>query len=162
MMMLLLLVALGSAVQLPVADTQGTMIGRRAEQVAVDPELEAATQAVASQLRCVVCQGLSIQDSPSELAQNMRAVVRSQLAEGKTPEEVKQFFVASYGEWILLAPEPHGFNLAVYLLPVAAVLGGALLLFIVIRRWARKAEDGPADDILQDEPELAAWDEAAR
>ena len=77
-----------------------------------DSALEARTSDVARQLRCPVCQGLSIQDSPSELSQSMRAVVREQLAAGRTPDEVKRYFVSKYGEWILLAPATHGLNLS--------------------------------------------------
>jgi cytochrome c-type biogenesis protein CcmH len=81
------------------------------QPVTRDSALEARTSSVAAQLRCPVCQGLSIQDSPSDLAQSMRAVVRDQLAAGKTPDEVKAYYVSKYGEWILLAPKPSGFNL---------------------------------------------------
>lgn len=101
--------------------------------------LEQRTSAVASELRCPVCQGLSIQDSPSELAQQMRAVVRDQLAAGRTPDEVKRYFVDKYGEWILLEPEARGFNVLIYVLPVAAVLLGAAAVVVAVRRWSRPA-----------------------
>lgn len=119
--------------------------------------LDAATREVASQLRCVVCQGLSIEDSPSELAQSMRAVVRDQLSEGRTPEQIKDYFVASYGEWVLLQPRATGFNLAVYALPVAVVLAGAGFVFVLARRWSRA--DEPVDTVPADDPDLAAWDD---
>jgi cytochrome c-type biogenesis protein CcmH len=102
-----------------------------------DSVLEARTSAVASQLRCPVCQGLSIQDSPSDLSQSMRAVVREQLAQGKTPEQVKAYFVSKYGEWILLAPAAHGFNLLAYSVPLLVVLGGGAGIVIAVRRWTR-------------------------
>jgi len=108
--------------------------------VAVDSVVEENTRLVASELRCPVCQGSSIQDSPSELAQEMKGVVRDQLASGKSPDEVKAYFVAKYGEWILLAPTPKGFNLVAYLLPVAAVLAGALVIWRSVRKWTA----GPA------------------
>ncbi len=101
--------------------------------------LEQRTSAVASTLRCPVCQGLSIQDSPSELAVQMRGVVRDQLAAGRTPDEVKQYFVEKYGEWILLEPEARGFNILVYILPVAAVLAGVAVVVVAVRRWSRPA-----------------------
>lgn len=105
-----------------------------------DSALEARTSAVASQLRCPVCQGLSIQDSPSELAQSMRSVVRDQLAAGKSPDQVKAYFVSKYGEWILLSPAPHGFNLLAYALPVLVVLGGGALIILAVRRWTAGGE----------------------
>ena len=108
-----------------------------------DSALEARTSAVAAQLRCPVCQGLSIQDSPSELAQSMRSLVRDQLAEGKTPEQVKAYFVSKYGEWILLSPAPHGFNLLAYAVPVLVVVGGGALIVLAVRRWTAGGEASP-------------------
>lgn len=107
-----------------------------------DSMLEARTAQVASELRCPVCQGLSIQDSPSELSQQMRAVVKDQLRAGKTPEEVKAYFVSKYGEWILLEPKPHGFNILVYAMPVLLVLVGLGVIFVAVRKWTRPP--GPA------------------
>lgn len=100
-----------------------------------DSALEARTSAVASQLRCPVCQGLSIQDSPSDLSRSMRAVVRDQLAQGKSPDEVKAYFVSKYGEWILLQPKASGFNLLAYAVPLLVVIGGGLVILFAVRRW---------------------------
>jgi len=110
---------------------------------AAESTLDANTRAVASQLRCPVCQGLSLQDSPSELAQEMRTLVRQQLAAGKSQDEVKSYFVARYGEWILMAPEKHGFNWVVYALPLLVLVGGAWVLITALRRWtANNPSDG--------------------
>jgi cytochrome c-type biogenesis protein CcmH/NrfF len=116
-----------------------------------DVELEARTRAVASMLRCPVCQGESIQDSPSELAREMRAVVRDQLAEGKTEAEVKAFFVEGYGEWVLLAPPARGFNLLLYILPGVALVAGGTAVGFMARSWFRRgpgvmAEEEHPDD----------------
>ena len=100
-----------------------------------DSVLEARTAEVAATLRCPVCQGESIQDSPAELAQNMRAIVREQLQAGRTPEEIKAYFVSKYGEWILLEPQMKGLNIALYILPVVLVLGGLVLVTVLVRRW---------------------------
>lgn len=100
-----------------------------------DSALEVRTREVAAQLRCPVCQGNSIQDSPSELALDMKSVVRDQLASGKSPDEVKLYFVEKYGEWILLEPKAAGFNLLVYLLPIAAVLSGGFLVWRAVKKW---------------------------
>jgi cytochrome c-type biogenesis protein CcmH len=109
-------------------------------QQASDSALEARTSAVAAQLRCPVCQGLSIQDSPSELSQQMRSLVKDQLKAGKSPDEVKAYFVSKYGEWILLEPKPRGFNLLVYALPVLLVAGGIALIIVMVKRWTRPPE----------------------
>ena len=108
-----------------------------------DSALEARTSAVASTLRCPVCQGESIQDSPSALAQEMRAVVRDQLRAGKTPDEVKAYFVSRYGEWILLEPTKTGLNILLYVLPVLLVVGGLALVAVLVRRWTAPEANAP-------------------
>jgi len=120
-----------------------------------DPALEEKTKTVASELRCPVCQGLSIQDSPSELSQQMRTVVKERLAAGETEQQVKDYFISKYGEWILLEPQARGFNLLVYALPALLVVGGAGLIILLVRRWtAASVADGAAgagpDESAQD------------
>ena len=100
-------------------------------------DLERRTSAVASGLRCPVCQGVSVEDSPTELARQMRATVRDQLAAGRSPDQVRQYFVDRYGEWILLQPKASGFNLVVYLLPWLMVLAGLTVIVLAVRRWTR-------------------------
>lgn len=107
-----------------------------AAQEAAAADLEARTTAIASTLRCPVCQGESIQDSPADLAQDMRALVREQLRAGKTPEEVKAYFVGRYGEWILLEPRMTGLNILLYVFPVVLVLAGLALVAVLVRKWS--------------------------
>ncbi len=114
-----------------------------AQETAADSALQARTRAVSAVLRCPVCQGESIQDSPSELSTQMRDLVRDQLRAGRSEEEVKQYFVDRYGEWILLEPRPQGANLMLYLAPVLVVAGGLLLVWRVVRRWS--APPAPAE-----------------
>lgn len=109
-------------------------------QVLSDSALDARTKALSAELRCPVCQGLSLADSPSELSMQMKQVVRDQLAAGKSPEEVKAYFVSKYGEWILLEPKPRGMNLAVYLLPLFLLVGGGGLIVVMVRKWTTVAE----------------------
>lgn len=135
---LILALALSAAAPALMAQQTGTV------QQAPDTALERRTRELASQLRCPVCQGLSIQDSPTELAQDMKAVVREQLAQGKSEEEVTAYFVEKYGEWILLQPKAEGFNLTVYLLPVFSLVLGGGVVAMGIRRWTRNAP--PASD----------------
>lgn len=112
-----------------------------------DSALEATTTALASELRCPVCQGNSIQDSPSELAQQMRDVIRDQLRSGKTPDDVRAYFVGKYGEWILLSPRAEGLNLIVYLVPFAAILVGGAVVWRTVRRWTAASPASPSDRI---------------
>jgi cytochrome c-type biogenesis protein CcmH len=108
------------------------------DRVVAETLIDRQTREISSQLRCVVCQGLSLQDSPSQLAQEMRAIVREKLVEGMTPAEVRAYFVERYGEWVLLEPEPKGFNLLVYFMPVAMLVGGAVFVFFTARSWTRQ------------------------
>ena len=114
----------------------------RPSPVQSDSALEAMTTVLASELRCPVCQGNSIQDSPSELAQQMRDVIREQLRAGKTPDEVRAYFVDKYGEWILLAPKATGLNLIVYIVPFAAIALGGIIVWRTVRKWTTASNAG--------------------
>lgn len=92
---------------------------------------------IAAQLRCVVCQNLSVADSPSEMAAQMRDLVRERLVAGDRPEQVVRYFVDKYGEWILLSPPRHGFNWLVWAFPVVAVAVGLAVVAWLLRRWTR-------------------------
>jgi len=105
------------------------------------PASEETVHEVAAQLRCVVCQNLSVADSPSEMASQMRAIIRDRLAAGERPAEVRQYFVDRYGEWILLSPPRRGFNLLVWLVPLAAVGVGLVTVAVLVRRWTRHRRD---------------------
>ncbi len=114
---------------------------------------EDAVREVAAQLRCVVCQNLSVADSPSEMANQMRGIIRERLAAGEPPEQVVQYFVDKYGEWILLAPRGRGFNLMVWAAPVAAVLAGLIAVGVLLRRWTRPrpaSQGGGIDPALRE------------
>jgi cytochrome c-type biogenesis protein CcmH len=98
------------------------------------PPLEARVQAVAKELRCAVCQGLSVADSPSSMARAQLDKVRELVSQGKTDQEIREYFVARYGEWVLLQPKAEGVNLLVWLGPVALLLGGAYVIARQVRR----------------------------
>ncbi len=116
-----------------------------------DQALEDRVRAISSELRCVVCQNLSVADSPAEMAVQMRDIVREQLVAGKTPDEIRAYFVSKYGEWVLLAPPAHGFNLTVWILPFAVLLAGLAFAVWYLRRWSRRARDEPEGPL---DPEL--------
>ncbi|UCC82574.1 MAG: cytochrome c-type biogenesis protein CcmH [Gemmatimonadota bacterium] len=119
---------------------------------AEDPELEAQVRELAAKLRCPTCRALSVQDSPSGMAQEMRSLIRDQLRAGKTPDEVTAYFVERYGEWILLEPKAEGFNWAVWLLPVFLLLGGLAFVLVTARRWVEQGQ-ARAAAIVADAPE---------
>ncbi|MGH7263162.1 MAG: cytochrome c-type biogenesis protein, partial [Candidatus Rokuibacteriota bacterium] len=110
------------------------------------PVNEEAVRQIAAQLRCVVCQNLSVADSPSEMANQMRTIVRERLEAGETPEQVTAYFVDKYGEWILLSPRPRGFNLLVWTVPFGGIAAGLVIIFLVARRWSRRPAERPVEE----------------
>src|SRR6516162_340294 len=100
---------------------------------------------VASQLKCLVCQGESVADSPATLSQQMRGIIRQQLQSGKSEQEVIQYFVSRYGDRILLSPPWQGLTLLAWLVPIALMIGGLLLLFFVLRSWQSQSNKEPGD-----------------
>lgn len=99
-----------------------------------DRTLDQRARALDAEIRCPVCQGTSIADSPADFAVEMRAVIREQLAAGATDDQVRAFFVERYGVWILLSPPMAGPELIVWAAPAAIVLGGVLVLALRSRR----------------------------
>lgn len=100
-----------------------------------DPAQEARARALFSQVRCLVCQNESIDDSTAELAGDLRQVVREQVAAGRSDTEVKTFLTARYGEFVLLKPRFSLGNAALWLVPFLAVLVGVGML---ATRWRRR------------------------
>jgi len=110
------------------------------------PGVEDRVREIASELRCVVCQNLSVADSPSEMAKEMRNLVQEQVEQGRSREEILAYFRSRYGDFVLLAPPRRGFNLLVWGLPFAALLAGAAGVYLAARRWTRRPADEPAVD----------------
>lgn len=136
-MLLPLLLALTVA-QTPYAPQQ-------APSAMLAPPLEARVQKLGKELRCAVCQGLSIADSPSSMARAQLDKVRELVSQGKTDHEVKAYFVERYGEWALLEPPAHGFNWFVWLGPVALVLVGAWVIARQLRRGPETPPEAAAE-----------------
>jgi len=140
---------------------EAAILGRPAGPPLAGAQLEARTIALGSRMRCPVCQGLSITDSPSASALAMLAQVRDLLARGYSEEQVLDYFVGAYGEFVLLQPTARGFNLVVWLAPLAAIAIGAALIARRLRS-ARRAGSGleRKDDVQDDD--LDAYVERVR
>jgi cytochrome c-type biogenesis protein CcmH len=107
--------------------------------LAQDAELDRQTREVAGALMCPVCQNLSAADSPSELAEQMRQVVRAKLAAGESREQVLAYFVDRYGEEVLIDPPKRGFNLFIWVVPPLLLVGFGVVLWRTVRRWRAHA-----------------------
>ena len=115
--------------------------------------LDAATQEIASVLRCPVCQGLSVADSPTDLARNMKRQVRELVAAGYDREQVLRYFEASYGEFVRLQPPLRGVNWLVWVAPVAGLRAGGYVVARALRRPppAPAAAEPPAATVAPDD-----------
>jgi cytochrome c-type biogenesis protein CcmH len=98
------------------------------------------THQIAAGLRCPVCLNLSVADSPSRLAGEMRDEIASRVRSGQTDEQIRAFFVDRYGEWVLLEPTRSGLNLLPWALPVTAVAAGLAVWFSLVRRRPQREE----------------------
>jgi cytochrome c-type biogenesis protein CcmH len=98
----------------------------------------ARAHAIATDLRCPVCQGLSVADSPSPTAQSIYDDVRRRVDAGESDAAIRAYYVGRYGKWILLRPETSGVGALVWILPVTALLLGAGGLALAFRRWRRQ------------------------
>src|SRR5574337_133099 len=122
--------------------------------------LEERTLRLAAELRCPVCQNLSVADSPSAMATQMREVIYEKLKNGESPDQIRGYFVSRYGEWILLSPTRRGFNWLAWLLPFVAILGGAGIIVLTIRRAIKRGHGPNADASRPLDPRYASRLEA--
>ncbi len=104
------------------------------DEVLDDPALEARARALSAQLRCMVCQNQSIDDSDAPLARDLRILVRERLKAGDTDSQIREFLVARYGQFVLLAPEKNSRTALLWLAPFLVLLAGFLVLLRFFRR----------------------------
>src|SRR3990172_5133741 len=106
--------------------------------------------AIARQLYCPVCENVPLDVCPTQACAQWRATIREKLGLGWTEQQIKDYFVAQYGDRVLAAPSPSGLNWLVYLLPPLVLTGGGLLLWQTMRRWRRAAEQAPTPAALSE------------
>ena len=117
---------------------------------ALSPAQEVQAQAIGRTIRCPVCQGLPITESPSDLSQQMLRELRAQVRAGQSADQITTYFAARYGDTVLLDPPRRGVNLLLWLGPLAALLVGAWLLLTHLRN---RPGTGAADLAEDDEPD---------
>ena len=105
-----------------------------ANEVLANPTLEARARSLSKELRCMVCQNQSIDDSEAPLAHDLRVLVRERLEAGDSDAQVMDFLVARYGEFVLLKPPLSWHTAALWCLPPAALIIGMTMVLAVIRR----------------------------
>ena len=97
-------------------------------------DMENRVREIAHKLRCPTCQAMSVKESDAGLSLNMKQRIRELLEEGKSEDEILQFFVERYGEWILRSPKKEGFSLLLWVLPGLIIIITVLLLFQYLRK----------------------------
>jgi len=127
------------------------------DEILKDPALEARARALSEQLRCLVCQNQSIDDSDAPLARDLRLLIREHLSRGETDAEVMDFVVARYGDFVLLKPRLTARTAILWASPFAVLLLGATMLLRRRRTAATNAAERPLD-----EAEKALLDKAIR
>ena len=112
------------------------------DEIMKDPAQEARARVLSKQLRCMVCQNQSIDDSDAPLARDLRILVRERLEAGDSNPQVLEFLVQRYGEFVLLRPRLHWRTALLWLAPPLLLIGGGLALFLMARR---RSQAGAAD-----------------
>jgi cytochrome c-type biogenesis protein CcmH len=110
------------------------------DEILADPALEARAREISREVRCPVCQGESIDDSNAQISKDLRIIIRERLVAGDTNEEVIDFLVARYGEFVLFDPPKTGINLVLWLAGPAMLLAGGAIAVAAVRRRKGAAE----------------------
>ena len=121
------------------------------DEVLSDPKLEQRARDLSQELRCMVCQNQSIDDSEAPLARDLRILVRERLTKGDSDKQVIDYLVARYGEFVLLKPRFEGQTLLLWVAPPVLLLCGGLALFFSARRRKTTVVGGPESALSGDE-----------
>jgi cytochrome c-type biogenesis protein CcmH len=127
----------------------GPAVAVQPDEILKDQALEARARVLSRELRCMVCQNQSIDDSEAPLAHDLRVLVRERLTAGDSDSQVIDFLVARYGEFVLLKPRFAWHNLVLWLTPIAALIAGAIAMLGAVRR--RRAVPLAAAPLTADE-----------
>ncbi len=114
----------------------GAALAAQPDEILADPALEARARAISRELRCVVCQSESIDDSNAPLARDLRLLVRERISAGDSDAAVRAYVVERYGDYVLLKPPVQANTLALWLTPVLLFLIAGIVAAIQLRRSA--------------------------
>ena len=126
--------------------TAGTALAIDTEDAFDDPVLQQRYERINRELRCLVCQNQTIADSNATLAQDLRREVRDMIAAGRTDDEIRDFMIERYGDFVLYRPRMTAGNFLLWAAPVLLLVIGAFVLVRVVRRRAQETDletDGP-------------------
>ena len=124
----------------------GTALAIDTEDAFDDPVLQQRYEKINRELRCLVCQNQTIADSNATLAQDLRREVREMIAAGRTDDEIREFMIERYGDFVLYRPRMTAGNFLLWAAPVLLLVVGAFVLVRVVRRRAQETDletDGP-------------------
>ena len=127
------------------------------DEVLSNPALEGRARSLSKELRCMVCQNQSIDDSDAPLARDLRLIVRERIKDGDSDRQVIDFLVARYGEFVLLKPRLALHTALLWFGPPAMLCGGALTLLLIARRRTRR---GPVDQAKPEGGDLTPAEQA--
>src|SRR5215469_6744900 len=126
------------------------------DEVMADPAKEARARNLSRELRCMVCQNQSIDDSEAPLARDLRLLVRERIAAGDSDAQVVDFLVARYGEFVLLKPRFEPQTLLLWLVPPLVLVAGGAALWVNARRRGKRASQANLSLTPDEEAKLAA------
>lgn len=128
----------------------------RPAPISLSPEKEERARRLADRLKCPVCRSQSVRQSNSFMAEDMERKIRVLVSEGKSDEEIVEYFTSRFGQYILLSPPKRGFNLTAWLVPFVVVGVGGFGVFLATRRWRRSEpiEPSAAEEVPEDSPYL--------
>jgi cytochrome c-type biogenesis protein CcmH len=118
------------------------------DEIMADPAKELRARDLSRELRCMVCQNQSIDDSEAPLARDLRLLVRERIAAGDSDAQVIDFLVARYGEFVLLKPRVNQHTLLLWLVPPLALLGGGFAMWRYSRRRPKSGDD-PDESVVR-------------
>lgn len=139
-----------AALALPLLAMAGGAVAVQPGEQLADPAQEARARRLSAELRCLVCQNQSIDDSDAELARDLRRLVRERISAGESDSAIRQFLVARYGEFVLLRPPVNAKTLLLWGLPALGLLAGAWIAASVFRKRTRVVES-PVAPLRADE-----------